>query len=336
MPYRSFLSFFINLEKKIFSFKEFGAFLASIIVFAFLAFYIPDKFLNLRSIESILILVTQRGILATAITFLLIAREIDLSIGSVYAFISMLFAVLIANYKVNGWLALLIALSVTIPIGFLNGILSTKLGIPSLIATIGTMMLWRGVVLGVWGAAPIAYGEDLPVLTVMGGTFLGRASFNMSFIWLLIIGVMTWVLLEHTKFGNSVFATGSNPLAAKEMGINTDRVKIMLFMLSSFTAGLSGIIQFGHLRINAPTAGEGLELEVVAATVIGGTSLLGGVGSIPGAIIGAFLVAEIMVGIILAGISSYWYRTFVGVVLLTALLFNILSRRGLSYEHATS
>ena len=316
-----------TFRRRVFYFKESGALLAAIAVFIFLSIQVPDRFFHSRSIESILILLTQKGIVAAAMTLLIIGREIDISVGAVYAFVSMLFADLIIKQGLNEWLALTIALLVSLPIGFFNGILATKFRIPSLVATLATLMIWRGVSLGLWGAAPLAYDVNLDSLTILGGTFLGRAGFNFSFIWLILVVLILFLILEKTDFGNKVYATGGNPIAAKEMGVNTDRVKIILFMLTSFCAGLSGIIQFGHLRLVAATAGDGLELEVIGATVIGGTSLFGGVGSVIGSIIGAFLMAEVSIGIILMGISSYWYRAFVGGALIAAILINLMVRR---------
>ncbi|MEM4312081.1 MAG: ABC transporter permease [Nitrososphaerales archaeon] len=320
--------FYLELARqRIFFFKESGALLAALAVFIFLSIQIPDKLFHFRSIESMLILLTQKGIIAVAMTLLIISREIDISVGAVYAFISTLYASLIAHYGVNEWVALILALLVSLPIGFFHGIVTTKLRVPSLVVTLATFMMWRGIVLGIWGASPVSYGEESTALTILGGTFLGRAGFNFSFIWLIILIIIGWVILEKTSFGNKIYATGGNTIAAKEMGVDTDKTKILLFMFTSFAAGLSGIIQFGHLRLVAAIAGEGLELETIGATVIGGTSLFGGVGTVIGSIIGGFLMAEIQIGIILMGISSYWYRAIVGAVLIVAISMNLLVKR---------
>jgi simple sugar transport system permease protein len=140
---------------------------------------------------------------------------------------------------------------------------------------------------------------------------------------LILVTILFEIILSGTRYGNWVYATGGNSAVARALGVNVDRVKLFNFMISGLLAGLGGCISFGRFRLVDPTLGMGMELETITAAVIGGTLLTGGYGSIVGAFIGAFLVGMVRTGLILAGAPAYWYRAFIGIVLVIAAIINI-------------
>ena len=266
----------------------------------------------------------ELGIITVGMTVLMISGEFDLSVGSVFAVVPMVTALMI-NHGIDDFLALLVGLLVGVGTGFLNGIITIKTEIPSFITTLGTMMFWRGILLAVTGGFPIMLERSSSVLKYMGGEIGG--GFRYSGLWFIVLSVIFWIVLERTSYGNWVFAVGGNVGAAKALGIPVERVKITNFILSSLLAGVAGLTTFGRFKIVDPTLGSGMELEAIAASVIGGTLLTGGYGSILGAFIGAFMIGMVRSGLVLAGAPAYWYRAFIGVILVIAAVINARIRK---------
>lgn len=188
---------------------------------------------------------SELGIVAIGITLLMISGEFDLSVGSVYAVVPMAMAILI-NKGQPDVIALIISLLLGASLGLLNGIVTLKTGIPSFITTLGTMMFWRGILLAVTGGFPIMLERNSRVLNIFGGSIAGGLRY--SGVWFIILAIVFWIILERTRYGNWVFATGGNLGAAKALGIPTDRVKIVNFIISSLLAGLAGITTLGDSR----------------------------------------------------------------------------------------
>ena len=301
--------------------KEIGAVVSFGIVFLSFSLLIPDKFLTLRALESLLVVATRTGLLAIGMSLLLISREIDLSVGSIYAFIPCVAVSLIIYVGLPEIVAFALALGVAILMGLLNGVITTKVPLPSFITTLGFMMVWRGIALGIWLAWPMSYEGTSLFMSIVGGKFIGRA-FNFSIVWLLLAAIFLWFLVEKTDYGNWVYATGDKEESARALGVNTQKVKIINFVILAFLTGVSGLVQFSRLGLAIATEGVGLELEAIAAAVIGGTSLLGGYGTIWGAILGILLISMLTVGVILAGISTYWYRSLIGGIIILAVAIN--------------
>ena len=209
--------------------------------------------------------------------------------------------------------------------GYLNGIITIKTQIPSFITTLGTKMFWRGILLAVTGGFPIMLSRRITWLKFFGGRM--TTHFRYSGLWFIVLSILFLIILERTKFGNWVFATGGNPGAAKALGVPINGVKLTNFILSSVLAGIAGITTFARFKIVDPTLGMEMELEAIAAAVIGGTLLTGGYGSILGAFIGAFMIGMVRNGLILAGAPAYWYRAFIGVILIIAAIINAKIRK---------
>lgn len=301
---------------------EFGVILAFSSIFIVFSLLAP-KFVTLRNLTGVFTIVSELGIITIGVAFLMIAGEFDLSVGSVYALSGFLFVTLANSF--NSVLALIITLVVAACIGFLNGTITLRAGIPSFITTLGTMMFLRGLMLAVTGGRSVVYNGDLIVPTMLT-RFIGRG-FRPSHIWFLALALFFSLILTRTRYGNWVFATGGKKEVARAMGINVNRVKVINFMISSVLAGLAGIIVINRFGVANASFGMGMELEAIASAVIGGTFLMGGYGTIIGAFFGAFLVGMMRTGLLMVGAPAYWYQAFVGAILVIAATINIKLRR---------
>ncbi len=301
---------------------EFGVILAFSTIFVVFSLLAP-KFVSLRNLTGVFTIVSELGIITIGVAFLMIAGEFDLSVGSVYALCGFLFVTLANSF--NSVLALIITLVVAACIGFLNGTITLRAGIPSFITTLGTMMFLRGLMLAVTGGRSVVYNGDLIVPTMLT-RFIGRG-FRPSHIWFLALALFFSLILTRTRYGNWVFATGGKKEVARAMGINVNRVKVVNFMISAVLAGLAGIIVINRFGVANASFGTGMELEAIASAVIGGTFLMGGYGTIIGAFFGAFLVGMMRTGLLMVGAPAYWYQAFVGAILVIAATINIKLRR---------
>ncbi|WP_376788803.1 ABC transporter permease [Thermoflexus sp.] len=304
-------------------YPEVGALAGFLAVFLGFAIVAPH-FLTLGSLAGIMTIAAELGLVAVGVTLLMIAGEFDLSVGSVLGVSAMAFA-LMARAGIPHLLAFLAALVLAAAIGALNGWVVTRGRLPSFIVTLGSMMFWRGVLLAVTGGFPIAYEEQSLLMFVLSGRLPG--GFHASALWFLGVALIATLVLTRTPFGNALFASGGNPQAARALGVEVARVKQVGFILTAVLAGLTGIIQFSRFGSVDPLRGEGVELEAIAATVTGGTLLTGGYGSVIGTVLGALIVGMVRNGLVLAGAPAYWYRAFIGLVLVGAVIINLRIRR---------
>jgi ribose/xylose/arabinose/galactoside ABC-type transport system permease subunit len=267
--------------------------------------------------------------MTTAVGLLMISGEFDLSVGSTFALIPILSVVLFDSGILPVGGAFAVSLAVAALLGLINGLIVTKFKIVSFIVTLGTMMIYRGLVLVVSGGWPKPLLTDTFANKLMGGAML-FGFIPIPIVWLILILFIGWVLLHKTTYGYKVFAVGGNLQAAKLSGINTDRIKIINFTLSGLTAGLAGIIALCYLGTAAPTQGAGYEMEAIAASVIGGVALFGGSGSILGMFLGAFILAVIRNGLVLLRVSAYLQDAALGIIIIIAVIINIkiAGRRG--------
>ncbi len=309
--------------------KEIGA-LAGLIIVMLVFTLLSENFLTWRNFVGIFTSTSELGIIAIGICFLMIAGEFDLSVGSVFAVAPMVGA-LLANSGVPMLIAFFGGLVVAALIGLLNGIIVIKAKIPSFIATLGSMMLFRGLLLAVSGGFPINYEGTSPwLLNSLGGKIM--FGMRASGIWFILGTIIFSIILTQTRYGNHVSAVGGNAGTSKAVGINVNKVKVINFMACSVMAGLAGFTMFGRFHSIDPTAGMELELEAIASSVIGGALLTGGYGSIAGAFIGAFLIGVMRSGLILAGAPSYWYKGFIGVILVISVIINTKIRKAVAGE----
>ncbi len=277
-------------------------------------------FLNANNLRGILGILPEIGLMVVGVTILMICGEFDLSVGSVFALMPMVMAVLLAD-GLPFIFAFLIGTAVAAMIGFINGYLTIKFSIPSFITTLGMLFIARSLTIVVSGGFPPLLPNELP--TWLFTAFVGPGDiFRMSFRWFAAVVILMSLLMNRTNFGNWVRATGGFLPAAQAMGIPTARVKIACFMLCSMLAGFAGMIQVLRLGSPLPSIGEGWELQAVAAAVIGGTALAGGVGTIIGGVIGAVLIRVIDNGLVLSQVDANWFKFAIGFLTIFAVVAN--------------
>jgi len=312
--------------KSIWNIREIGILIATIVLGAFFTALNP-LFFSLANIFTLLRMTAMLGLVAIPMALLLISGEFDLSVGSIYALAPSVVCVLVNGFGINIWLATVIALVVAAACGLINAFLVTKLHIVSFIATLGTMYIFRSVVLQMTNGMPQAITSD-PIYYLLGGDV---QNFSTTVVWLALFTTVFWIILENTKHGNWSMAAGSNVQAATIMGINVNRVKAINFILSAVFAGFTGILGLSWMSSVSPSQGGGLEFSSIAAAVIGGVSLKGGTGSIVGTLIGSLLLSMIQNGLILIGAGFYVYQGFVGAIVIIATILNLRIIRGRAY-----
>jgi len=292
-------------------------------------------FLSIDNVRGVMGLLPETALVAVGVTLLMICGEFDLSVGSVFALMPMTMAVLVVA-GVPFWLAILLGLALCAFIGFINGWITIKFDIPSFITTLGMMFMARSMTVVVSGGFPPRIKPGQVPSWIFTGFVDDGGLIRASVIWFVAIAVLISLLLAKTNFGNWVRATGGFLPAAAAMGIPSGKVKIACFMICSVLAGFAGMIQSLRLNSFLPALGEGMELQAVAAAVIGGTSLMGGIGSIIGGLIGATLIRVIDNGMVMSQIDSNWFKFAIGALTIFAVVGNAwLRRRGRAMQVET-
>ena len=275
-------------------------------------------FRTVGNVISILLQVSLNGLLALGMTFVITAGGIDLSIGSMLALASVVIGVVL-NLTGNILLACVAAVAATTFFGYLNGILVGKLNMVPFVVTLATMLVIRGVAYIISGGYAQSLGNTQFRL-IGGGKLFGIIPYPV--IVLIIIAILAYILLHWTKFGRYIYAIGGNIDAATESGINVSCVRISSFIISGFCAGIAGIILTSRISAAQPNIGVGYELDAIAACVIGGTSFSGGIGTIPGTLMGVIILGLTYNGMNLIGISSFWQTITKGLLILGAVMLD--------------
>ena len=289
------------------------------------------SFLSLQNIGNTLAFTVELGLIALAMTLLMTSGEFDLSVGSVFGFSAVLMWTLFNSGVTSLEVAFLVAIAVSMFIGYVNGWFVTRLNIPSFLVTLGMLLVVRGTALYVTDGFPqrtwSTEGSWLATALVGSYTF-GGLRLYMSVVWFALAAIATHYVLTQTKAGNWIQASGGNPNAARARGVNVNRTKIALFMFSSAMAALAGIISSVRTSAANPNSGTGYELEVIAMVVIGGTALTGGRGTIIGTVIGIFILRIMRNGIVMIGVPGLAYNIFIGAIILGMMaLHSWLERR---------
>jgi len=309
----------LNKIKKIVTRQSFGVFIALIAIWIFFG-VATDAFFSFNNLINVLRQSSVIGIITVAMTMLITSQEFDLSVGSMFALSGILFGVLTMTVGLNQWLAIIITFAFAILVGLVNGLITLKIGIPSFITTLGTMMLLRGAALVTSGGYPISGFRELSFINIVGGRFLGLPAMS---IWFLLIAFAGYIIMNKTKLGYKMYATGGNTKAAELSGINTTKIKLIGFVLTSVAATIASFTSIGFLGMVSPTQGQGFELEVIAASVVGGTALFGGSSSMIGAFLGALIMGSIKNGLSIMGTSAYLQQAFIGLVVIVAVIINV-------------
>ena len=289
------------------------------------------NFLSPQNISNTLAFTVELGLIALAMTLLMTSGEFDLSVGSVFGFSAVLMWTLFNADIASLGVAFLVTLLAAAFIGFVNGVFVTKLKIPSFLVTLGMLLVVRGTALFITDGFPqrtwSAEGSLLAAALV-GDFYIGPFRVYMSLFWFILAVVALGYILTQSRIGNWIQAAGGNPGAAAARGVNVDRVKIGLFMLSSTMAALAGVISSIRTSAANPNSGTGYELEVIAMVVIGGTALMGGRGTIIGTVLGILILRVMRNGIVMVGVPGLAYNIFIGAIILGMMaLHSWLERR---------
>jgi simple sugar transport system permease protein len=289
----------------------------------------PQVFSRFDIYYSFMSTIPFSGIMALAMTFVVISGEIDLSFPSILGFSAWVFSKIVQITEGGILLATVCCLATGILAGSLNGFLVVRVGIPSLVATIGTQFFFRGLV----NVAGQGLGISLvPVQdTLLFNLFVGRLKgvVPAQAVWMVVFGVLFWFLLQRHRFGSHVLFVGDNRESARMMGIKVHRVKMSVFMMMGFFAAFSGILSSLEVTYFWPTLGAGQLLRTLAAVFVGGTSVFGGRGTILGTFIGALIIGSLEAGIIAIGLTGFWTQLIYGLIIVVSLsIYTLLRRRG--------
>jgi simple sugar transport system permease protein len=268
------------------------------------------------------------GIMALPITLLIIAQEIDLSFGSVMA-VSVVSFIEVFNATGSPFLGFIACLVTGFLVGLLNGIIVVKIGIPSLIATIGTQFFWRGFLLMVTGAKLVTLTPARNADPVLHDVLVGRlfGELPAQVIWMTVVAFLVWLLLNHHRFGAHIYLIGDNANSARLMGVNTGRTRMLIFAIVGMASALAGLIASYDVLNFFPSLGDGYLLQTLAAVFLGGTPVLGGTGTILGTFVGCFIIGAIEPGTVAIGLTGFWTQLIYGFIIVVSVAMHTVLRR---------
>ena len=299
---------------------DYGIVLALVLLVVVISFASP-VFLTVDNLLQVLLQASINLLIALGMTFVILTAGIDLSVGSVAAL-----AGITAGMLMKGgvfWpLAVLAGLGAGLAVGLANGLLISKLRITPFIVTLGMLSVVRGVTLVVSDGRPV-FGFPESFIQTFAGT-LGPVP--MPVVIAAVAALICWFVLRHTRLGEYTYAIGGNEEATRLSGVNVDRQKIAIYMICAFLAALAGIVLTARLRAAEPIAASGYELDAIAATVMGGTSLMGGEGGVIGTIIGALIISTLRNGLNLVNVQSFYQQIAIGLVIILAVALDRIRR----------
>jgi ribose transport system permease protein len=295
------------------------------VLFILIAFFtiVTDSFLTTGNILNIARQVSMLGISAVGMTCVILTSGIDISVGSVMGVTNIVGALLMTKYGMPILPAVLITLVVAAAVGLVNGIFVSYIGVPALITTLAMMTLLRGVTYVLCDGLPVWGLPDS--FRTLGQGYIGIIPIPVIIMFLIFI--IGWVFLNRTKTGRYIYGLGGNREAVRLAGIRTKRVEAGVFVISGFLTGIAGLIMLSRINTGQPKIGTAFEMDVITAVVLGGVSVMGGVGSILGVLLGVFITGILSNGMILLDISEYYQQIIKGVVLLLAVTFDSLAKR---------
>jgi ribose transport system permease protein len=297
---------------------------SALVILALVLGFSTEHFFDINNLISIVRSSSFIGIMALGMVFVLSEGDVDLSVGGIYNLAGIFTAFLLVK-EMPIWVAILGGLAVGVLCGLFNIGLSLAFKIPTIIITLGTMSVFRGLGLVLCQAKPFyQFDKDNWFFQVIGVN-IGRIPTPM--IIMVILTIILFVIYGFTVFGTRVRAIGANQEAARFTGININKNRIFVFMLMGGLAALSGVLEVSYLQTSNPSMGSGFELKVIAAAIIGGTALSGGFGSIFGALIGTLIISTITNGIVQLGVSAYWSSTVTGFVIIAAVAVDYVFKR---------
>jgi ribose transport system permease protein len=282
-----------------------------------------DNFLSSYNIMNILRQASVYAIMATGMTFVILTGGIDLGQGSVLALAAVVCAKVI-NSTGNMWLGILAAVLIGVAIGAVNGVMIAYVKLPAFIMTLGSLYMVRGVTLYITNSTQVNI-KGVEAFKFIGQGFVLGVPFPVYLF--ILLGIIAVIFLSFTSTGRHIFAVGSNVVSARLSGIKVEKTLVVAYVLSSVCVALAGVVYLARLTAAQPTAGEGYELESIAAAVVGGTRLAGGEGGVLGTLIGAVIIAVIRNGLVIIGVGSYFTKIVVGLIIVLAVTLDVLRRR---------
>lgn len=303
--------------------REIGVFVALIAVMVVFS-AIDEHYFTMANLIDIVDQSTINGLIAIGMTFVIVTGGIDLSVGSVMAIVIVLVGRLLTEQGMDPISATIVGIILGFALGSFNGFLITRLKLQPFIATLGTMSVYRGFAYIITSGWPVL---NIPqeFRTMLDGDFF--SIFRISILILLIFAFITHILIKSTRFGNYVYAIGSNEEATRLSGVSVDFNKLMTYGLCGVGAALAGMVMLARLGTGEPAAGQGYELNAIAAAAIGGTSLAGGKGTIIGTLLGAFLLSALKVGLVVVGVDAFWQYIATGGIIVVAAYFEVLQNK---------
>jgi simple sugar transport system permease protein len=305
---------------------QFGILAVFLGLWALFIFAAPDTFLSQNIYWAYLSTIPIFAIMAMPLTIVVIAGEIDLSFPSIMAIGMVAF---ILTYDATGliWLAFAASLAMGVFAGLLNGLIVVFFGIPSLVATLGTQFFWRGMVnvLSEYVSGTLGYSKETLLHPFLVGKIGG--ALPMQFIWLIIIAIICWILLNRTRFGAHVYLIGDNAESAALMGVNTRRTRILVFVLIGVISAFAGVIASLYVTFFWPSLGGGYLLSTLASVFLGGTSVFGGVGTIFGSFLGAFILGVIEAATVAVGLTGFYTKLIYGLIIVISVSMHAFLRR---------
>lgn len=305
---------------------QLGIFTVFMLLWGIFIISAPETFLSPQIYYAFMSTIPFFAIVAMPLTITVIAGEIDLSFPSIMA-IGMVIFLLVYDVTQSVWLGSLLALMVGLFAGWLNGMIVVHFGIPSLVATIGTQFFWRGavLVLSQGKSGTLVYTKETLLHPILVGKVFGVIPMQM--VWLIIVTILCWILLNRTRFGAHIYLIGDNAESAKLMGVNTGRVRIRTFMLVGLVAVFAGILASLHVTYFWPSLGDGYLLRTLASVFLGGTSVFGGVGTIFGTFFGAFIIGAIEAATVAIGLTGFWTQLIYGLIIVISVIMHAYVRR---------
>lgn len=305
--------------------QEFGVAMILLAMVVFLSLY-TDTFLTGTNIFNILRAFSWIALSAFGQCLVIITAGIDLSVGAVMALSGLTSAMLLVR-GVPVPIAVTAGVITGFLVGLINGLMITKGKLPPFIATLGTLLMARGLCYGLSGGWPVRDLSDSFRYLGQHDIPIGNLGVPLPLIFTLIFAFLSSMFLMRTVWGYRIYAVGGSETATRLSGISTDNVKIMVYSLCGLLTAIGGVLMTARLGVAAPTAADGYELDVIAAVVVGGTSLMGGEGTILGVLIGAAVMQVLRNGLVLVGVSAYWLQAVQGLVIVTAIMFDQLRKR---------
>ena len=303
--------------------EQFGIIIGLLLLCVLLS-VLSSVFLTSRNFFNVLLQLANNMFLSCGMLLVILTGGIDLSVGSTIAVTGCFVAGFITNYNMPAAVAVLLALLIGLLIGIINASLISFTGIPAFIITLATMNIGRGVARLYTSSKTITVDNDF--FAFIGTGYL----FNIvpiQVVYIILVCAVTGILLNKTKFGRSLYATGGNPVAASFSGINTKRVIFTVYVFSSLMAAIAGICLASRMYSGTSTSGQSAEMDAIAAVVLGGTSMTGGIGNLFGVIIGVLLIAILSNGLNLLGIDSSWQLVVKGIVIIIAVLLDFFKKK---------